>query len=369
MNIAPSHASIGWGLAVLVLGTTATTSHSSDVDNATRVAREAAADTVVTVARRALRRPGEHAGLAQTCLALASAQEQGPTDAYQKELVHIVSALVEEKDLNKDGRVGWGIPREREKTARCPQEGMLDPFSDGTCNPVHTEYMFQTALATMCLARAYEISGEASFRQVAKQAIDDSWNVGAAPKECPQCFYYWYSYSRSDFDRYVRNTNALMGAAVAWVWKITGDPKYKARAEQVARAEAREVKAGNMGYFGMDDPRFRSNPQREAKRIENHSPWVAKGALEIGRILKDPSIIENGLKVQHAWQSCREGWTCNKGCATLAADPTVCKESATFSPCFFRGEKEEYSKACFYALEKARVRGQTPYMLWSILDR
>lgn len=325
-------------------------------------------ESLKAIARRDITSIRDHAALAQSCLALVAAEERLATDMYRSALVKLADALVREKDLNGDGRIGWGVPTDRERHRDCPEEGMLDAFGDGSCNPQNTDYAFQTGLAVMCLARAYLSTGEASFRQVAVEALDSSWGVGATPAACPKCFYYWYSYHQNDRNRYVRNTNALMGAAAAWVWKVTGIEKYRKRALSVAAAEHRELTADNMGYFGIDDPKYRDNPARESRRIENHVPWVAKSLHDIGMLLKNGQIIEDGLRVQDSWQFCDNQRTCQKGCEIWAADPKYCTKSVTLSPCFFKNETSNYSRLCGVAVSHIYSVTLSSYQLWALMD-
>lgn len=325
-------------------------------------------ESLNVIARRDIASIRDHAALAQSCLALAATEERLATGMYRAALAKFADALVREKDLNGDGRVGWGVPVDRERHKDCPDDGMLDAFGDGSCNPPNTEYAFQTGLAVMCLARAYLSTGEASFRQVAVEALDSSWSVGTTPAACQKCFYYWYSYHQNDRNRYVRNTNALMGAAAAWVWKATGIEKYRKRALSVAVAEHRELTANNMGYFGIDDPKYRDDPARESQRIENHVPWVAKSLHDIGMLLKNDQIIEDGLRIQDSWQFCENQGTCKKGCEVWAAAPKYCTKSVTLSPCFFKSDASNYSKLCGVAVSYAYSAVLSPYQLWALMD-
>lgn len=313
---------------------------------------------------------GEHAAVAQGCLALAALEERKKEGKYKVALSRLASLLVEQKDLNGDGRLGWGVPSTRAKHKSCPEQGMLDAFGDGTCNDVNTEYMFQTALATMCLARAYLVTGEKQFIQTAQQAIDDSWDIGTQPGNCKDCFYYWYSYHRNDRGRYVRNTNALMGAAVAWVWSATGKPRYRERALQIVNAENREMKVRNNGYFGIDDPKSLDNPKHEYSRIENHVPWISKSLLDIGRLLKHDGTMKLALAVQDQWQYCPDdAWTCKSSCQVYAVDPQRCRESATASPCFFKDIDVKYAKLCEAVIPTVFQKSLTSYMWWAVLEK
>jgi hypothetical protein len=307
---------------------------------------------------------------AQTCLSLAAGVGRPGGERYRSGLVEVADRLVEGKDLNGDGLIGWGISPRKVPSRGCPFPGMIDAFSDGTCNEANTEYMFETGLATMCLARAYLVTGERRFLQVAEQALESSWNLGVHPDACPECFYYWYSYHPNDRGRFVRNTNALMGASAAWVWKADGNPRYRKRAEEIAAAEIREGAGGNYGYFGLDDPQYKRDYAKESQRMENHIPWITKSMLDIGRILGNSRTRGQGNGVQRAWQECRgSSWTCTASCEAYAADPKRCRESVTGSPCFFKAESRKYLGECIAAIPTLLHGGLTPTMWWELLDR
>jgi len=316
----------------------------------------------------AQRRDDDPAVVAQTCLAFVALEERTRDGSFAPQLVELANSLVAKKDLNHDGRVGWGVSPKRPPGVGCEEPGQIHAFGDGTCNEANREYAFETGLAAMCLARAYLVTSDLSYREAAKQALDDSWDIGIVPDPCPGCFYYWYSYDANDVGRYVRKSNVLMGAAAAWVWKATGDARYRSRAEQVLASERRESEAGNGGYFGIDDWQYQTDSEREAQRVENHVPWISKGLLDIGRILNDQSVVDLALAVQDAWQSCSGPGTCQDNCAVWGADPKRCHESATASPCFFKGVNTKMASLCEAALPTLLRGAMTPAMWWAVVE-
>ena len=329
------------------------------------MAQKWAPAAIASAQRGASKQPEEHAAVAQSCLALVAAYRRDPSASTKESVSAVASILVDQKDLNSDGRIGWGVPATRAKHKKCPAPGMLDAFGDGSCNPPNTEYTFQTGLAVMCLAQAYEVTGDVRFRKTAEQALDDSWNVGRHSAGCNDCYYYWYSYDKNDADRYVRNTNALMGAAAAWVWKISAVPKYKERASQIVNAELRELSAHNDGYFGIDDRRFKEDPRKESKRIENHVPWVAKGLVDMGVVLKDQRAMKAALAVQDSWQFCSGAFTCGSDCDIWAADAARCNKSVTASPCFHKNASQRYAELCEVAAEQIE-KAPNSYRYWAV---
>lgn len=306
--------------------------------------------------------------VALTCLATAASLRLHADDSTRDQLKELADKLVESRDLNADGNVGWGLWPRRPLHRSCAEQGAADSFGTGRCNPPLTEYAFQTGLAAMCLARTTLLTGDETYSQIARRAVLDALPNGETPPGCKHCFYFMYSLERNDRGRFVRNVNVLMGAAAAWSWKATGDQQLLDVALRVVDTERWEDEAGNRGYFGIGDPQFRSAPQRESQRIENHVPWVAKGLLDIGRLTATQSAVALGRKAQWSWQHCKSAWTCERGCAIVGSDPERCSESATFSPCFWKNDDAELGDICTRLSKRFSDRGIGAYMAWALLD-
>lgn len=244
------------------------------------------------------------------------------------------------------GRTGWTyVNADTAATRKCNRTGSLDAFSDGTCNPPETPYMIQTGYAVACLAQAGIATGDARYVNAARQAVKDSWDLGAAPAGCRDCYYYWYSYHPNDADRYVRNTNMIMGLGVAWLHAATGDEAYRRRALAVARAENREIRAGNLGYFGIDDRKYVADPAAEADRIENHIPHQVKALKDIGTLLGSAQAQEDARVMLDAFLNCKTGYCRPDNCKVWAA-PVSCKATATVAPCILADAGRSYGPRC-----------------------
>ncbi len=244
------------------------------------------------------------------------------------------------------GHSGWGyVERLTEKASKCHAAGSLDAFSDGSCNPPETPYMIQTGYAVACLAQLSIATKDPQFLNLAGKAIADSWNSGTTVPGCKNCFYYWYSYHQNDKNRYVRNTNLIMGLGVAWMYAATGDAKYRERALAIAQAEDREIRAGNYGYFGIDDPRYLANPRFEAERIENHLPHQVKALKDIGILLVNRQAIANSQVILDAFLNCNNQRCRPDNCKAWAA-PVSCAATATIAPCILADRGEPYQSRC-----------------------
>ena len=258
---------------------------------------------------------------------------------------------------------GWAYEREDEER-NCGGPGTLDAFGDGSCNGPETTYSYQTGLAATCLARAAIASGEPSYGRLAQSIIDRWSRIGAKPPDCTDCFYVWYSDSPNDIGRYVRNTNALMGMAAAWTYRATQADDVKGLAVAIATAEAREMRERNFGYFGVDDPKFRADPERERFRVENHLPYIAKGLRDIGVNLGRPDVVQLGIAVMRSWRDCA-GQDCSRfSCKRWAGRISGCDVTQIAAPCFFASDDPEFAGLCKEVVQ--RLRKPNDYQVWAI---
>lgn len=282
---------------------------------------------------------------AYDCLANLSLHSKGLPNALRKAIIdaEIVIAL-ESNDAND--RHGWSyVAKNTEKTKRCGLAGALDAFGDGTCNPPNTPYMIQTGYVLGCLAQLYIVTKEEKYLEIATKVASDSWMLGHELSECKECFYYWYSYHPNDIGRYVRNTNLIMGFGIAWLYAATGDIKYRDRALAIGAAEHREIVAGNFGYFGIDDPKYKLNRKFEAERIENHVVHQVKALKDIGILLKNDQAIADSRVMLDAFLHCQNERCRPDNCKAWAA-PLSCKTTATIAPCILADGGEPYQSRC-----------------------
>lgn len=283
--------------------------------------------------------------LAYDCLAAVALVNRGEIKSVRRAKTS-ADQLIATLQVDDDGQSGWPYTqRKTAKVALCREAGSIDPFGDGTCNPPETPYMIQTGYAAACLTQLSLATGDANYLTLAKEAIDDSWYLGTSLPGCGECFYYWYSYHPNDEGRYVRNTNLIMGLGVAWMYAATGDDKYRDRALAIARAEHREIKANNFGYFGIDDIRYKINPKLEAERIENHMPHQVKALKDIGVLLGNSQALEDSKVMLDAFLDCRNSRCRPNNCKAWAA-PIACRSTATIAPCIWASRGEPYQSRC-----------------------
>lgn len=283
--------------------------------------------------------------LAYDCLAAVALLRHDDSEALLRARTS-ANKLIALLSADQNGRFGWPyVQRLTEKASRCGNPGSIDPFGDGTCNPPNTPYMLQTGYAVACLAQISILTKDEDYLRVAVQAVADSWQLGAAPAGCADCFYYWYSYHSNDRFRFVRNTNLAMGLGLTWLYAATEDLSYRKRALAIARTERFELASGNHGYFGVDDLRYQRAPLAESERIENHVVHQIHALMNISRILDDPDAMINAQQLLDSFLNCTNRRCQSGGCASWAA-PVACKATATIAPCALADTFPQYQHRC-----------------------
>jgi len=296
--------------------------------------------------------------LAYACLAGAALYDNG--DAGAAAIARASADLIMAKLVSKNGKpAGWAY----EGTENCAGPGTSDSFSDGSCNTGDTVYAFQTGLASTCLARATLVTNDPRYARTA-QAVLHRWGQ-TAEAPCPSCVQFQPGDSPNDQHRFIRNDNLLLGMAAAWTYAATGDREMQRLARGVARIEAREMAAKNVGYFSIFDRKYQADPKRESARLENHYPFIAKGLEDIGVLTGDPAARALARRAMADYIDCR-GADCSRApCTRWAAAPGCWATPQALTPCFFRNDPQ-FAAAC------ARVLAQKPrfggYQTWVVAD-
>jgi hypothetical protein len=329
---------------------------------------QAAGQTIETSMDRLLSRRAsatEPVGaIAQRCLAADSAAPlyAARAKATVADSANVLVAMLE----RKAGEAGWTFENEDKSALACAGPGTMDAFHDGSCNPAGTNYMYQTSLALTCLAKAAALTGDRNYATAADSVVRASWPHGGVPPGCGGCWYYWYSYHANDAGHFVRNTNALMGMALAAVYRLEPGERLRQRIQGIANSEHHEIASGNEGYLGMSDPQFLAKPQHERARIENHLPLVAISLFEIGRTMDDMSAIEDAKSVMSTWLDCPGGGCAAKPCDKWAGDPVRCTVTSAAAPCILRKLDSKFADACETFLGHAEHLNA--YQLWMVFE-
>lgn len=285
-------------------------------------------------------------GSAQDCLAAMSLYGQTHDKAILLIAERAAEDLMQLRSVDVDGRTGWPYTsRATAKSAKCGIPGSLDAFGDGTCNPPETPYMLETGYAIACLAQLGISTGKHEYIDIAVKATKDSWKIGAQPKGCSGCFYYWYSYHDNDRGRFVRNSNLTMALGLAWLYVATQDNSYRDRASSIAQAESFELAKRNFGYFGSADPKFTSNPAFESQRIENHIPHQVKALKDLSIILGRSDLLRDASTLLSAYMDCRNERCRPDNCRDWGA-PASCKGTMTIAPCILSDVDSRFSRQC-----------------------
>lgn len=289
--------------------------------------------------------PDDPLALSYNCLSAIASLRLGDVEGFARARTYaqkLVSSLVQDDA----GLSGWTyVQRLTSKASKCGQAGSIDAFGDGTCNPTNTPYMLQTGYAIGCLSQMSVVTQNDDYLRLAIRVVGDSWELGAAPVGCTECFYYWYSYHQNDRNRYVRNTNLAMGFGLAWLYVATQEPAYRQRLNAIVRSEHYELAKANYGYFGVADPRYVRDPLHESERIENHVVHQVHALKSISLILKDPSAMGIAQELLDSYLGCSNRRCLRGDCASWAA-PIACKATATIIPCVLADVLPKYRARC-----------------------
>lgn len=284
--------------------------------------------------------------LAYDCLMSLTLQVQGVSGALER-AIKSGEHLVRLMSIDKAGKAGWSYTRVPTKaSSKCGEPGSLDAFSDGTCNPSETPYMIQTGYAMAALAQLTLVTGEKRFLDSAVKAAGDSWNFGIIPKGCSDCFFYWYSYHPNDYGRYVRNTNLIMALGLAWLYVATGNESYRERVLAVTREEVYEVRRGNFGYYGVNDPRY------PAKSVpdDRHVVHQIKALKDIGILLNQPQLLDSAERLLNSFLESKQ-W--KKDLST--------KATTAIAPCVLEDCSNRYAVQCGAA--RAAIGNLNPFQV------
>jgi hypothetical protein len=230
----------------------------------------------------------EPASASYHCLATASALRRAragasftPAFVAKLEAATKASAAALAASASTWGGDGWGLDK------------AWDAFGDGTTNPATTVYAFQTGLAIWCLAEAGDVLADASMKALAKKAMDAYRTTAFVaygkgyPIDCTSCGYFWYSRSKSDVGRYVKNTNVEMAVAALVVDRRQGDPANRAVGAEAAASHYGEIVSyANYGYLGRYDASYVAG----ASLFDDHNSFEVYLLFRAGQLLGNASF-------------------------------------------------------------------------------
>lgn len=219
---------------------------------------------------------------AYTCQVLIGGYRRYGNPLYLQMAKRLADLLVQFKDTNRNGLIGWSLPSDYNGQPDTCSPGQHDAFGDGTCNPAGTEYTLQTDHAAMCLLEVYKETAQANLLTVANQALSDAAKQAEVQVSgCSGCLHYRYSYHKNDAHRIVRNTSAIMARSNALLYSITKDSKLLARVRGIVKAEMREYTSGYKAYVSLYDPAIK----KRIYLIDDHYPAMPALIAQVDRIL------------------------------------------------------------------------------------
>ncbi len=181
--------------------------------------------------------------------------------------------LIENGDLDGDGRIGWGLPF------------AWDAFSDGSENPAHTVYGITTAWCVRALLDFLEATGERAYADSAQAALDDY----------AHCFsktdtggFYWYSQRVSDA-RLVLNVNSMLAGQYARAAIRFGRKDFGLMATNAMAVVIEHRQRGELGDFWVyGDGRNQPNDAV-------HAAYTVQGILDFCAHTDTTQVSREGL--------------------------------------------------------------------------
>jgi len=202
--------------------------------------------------------------MAYACYASAMAIHADKTGDYDSRRNAEIAArwLVEHRDLNKDGIVGWGLPFS------------WDAFSDGSENPAHTVYGITTALCVYALLDVFDLTQKKEFLDIALAALDGYLAHFTVLEN--NTGYFWYSERAIDYQA-VPNVSAMLAGAYARAGALTDREDFKKIALTAAQYVVGHAIEGPRGtYWPYIVGRSKPNP-------DCHAPYVVVGLANVRR--------------------------------------------------------------------------------------
>ncbi len=128
-----------------------------------------------------------------------------PNEESRLRIHKAASWLLENADLDGDGKPGWGLPF------------AWDAFGDGSMNPVDQPYTIDTAIVAIGLMDALEVDGFWSEEERLKiisclRQVFTRWSTEAFTESDATTGYYWYSTNQTDHFNVINVSSMLVGA-------------------------------------------------------------------------------------------------------------------------------------------------------------
>ena len=183
-------------------------------------------------------------GLADMVLIARAIKDNRRATRYASKVKSIADYLIRNRDIDRDHLTGWGLD----------SDIIVGAGRSSATLKRGEEQSFQTSIAGICLVRAYELTRNVKYLDVARQAAN-TFLPTIIRAGCRDCGYIKYA-NHPYYDGWlVKNTNAIMGVFYARLAQVTNSSEYWTIARMIANTQAYEVVTNqNYKYFGVDHP-------------------------------------------------------------------------------------------------------------------
>lgn len=212
-----------------------------------------------------------------------------PTSEGKRRIQNSVKWLIDNIDLNQDGKPGWGLPEP------------FDAWGDGTVNPRHQEYTITTAVCLKSLIDAVTFNDVLSIqdRKHSRQAIEDVATLWCTEYTSTGSTgdYFWYSTAACD-NVYCVNVSAmlvgslsqLLSASANCNWDLADRQKIEetvdACAETIIRSTSMRHNAPFWPYHFLKN----GEPSKGQGNDAVHHIYIVWG-MELYRELRRPDRL------------------------------------------------------------------------------
>lgn len=316
-----------------------------------------------------------YVNVGRACAAFWDLYDITHEDRYKNKAVEMANWIVQDKDLNGDGEVGWELRRDHTLSF---------------CSylvPAGTEALPDTANALNCLNEAYKRTQNPLYLSTAKEGADfflNKWSATINGKR-----YVWDFATECHRNVDVKYSNLIFAEALLELYQNSGDTKYADAGQALLNRWKQEIEADDLAYYGLlnvndpndtwfvDNIHDKTNLLRCKTALNSYGSnlcWYhltieSESAFRVGEQQNvDFSSYLN--KIMGTYRGSIYGDPAIFWSQTLPAGEPNGNASQTYitaGNCFLRSSAPVYLNDCIYSLD--RYTGSSPLVFWSLVHK